>query len=108
MRCITRRPDALARAACASTKIVAGDALVPRSLEAALAGVKVAYYLIHSMGTSGDFEDLDRRAATNFAAAARAAGLEQIVYLGGLGSGGASRRTSRAARRWATSCAARE
>jgi uncharacterized protein YbjT (DUF2867 family) len=44
----------------------------------------VAYYLVHSMGSSGGFEDEDRRAARNFGAAARAAGVRRIVYLGGL------------------------
>jgi uncharacterized protein YbjT (DUF2867 family) len=51
-------------------------------------GVQDAYYLVHSMGGAGEFADLDRRAATNFAAAATRAGLERIVYLGGLGNGG--------------------
>jgi uncharacterized protein YbjT (DUF2867 family) len=37
------------------------------------------------MGGGGDFEELDRRAALNFADASRAAGVSQIVYLGGLG-----------------------
>jgi hypothetical protein len=48
-------------------------------------GVHTAYYLIHSMGKRGDFEALDRVAATNFAATARDAGVSQIVYPGGLG-----------------------
>jgi uncharacterized protein YbjT (DUF2867 family) len=87
VRCMTRRPEALAGTVCPSTTIVAGDALAPASLGDALAGVKTAYYLVHSMGGSGDFEDLDRRAATNFGAAAREAGVDQIIYLGGLGSG---------------------
>jgi uncharacterized protein YbjT (DUF2867 family) len=51
-------------------------------------GVHAAYYLIHSMGTRGDnFEALDRAAATNFAVAARRAGVGRIIYLGGLGDG---------------------
>jgi uncharacterized protein YbjT (DUF2867 family) len=48
-------------------------------------GVHTAYYLIHSMGSNGDFELEDRQAAQNFAAAARAAGVQKIIYLGGLG-----------------------
>jgi uncharacterized protein YbjT (DUF2867 family) len=48
-------------------------------------GVKTAYYLVHSMAAPGDFEDLDRRAATNFAEAAHAAGVTRIIYLGGGG-----------------------
>ena len=50
-------------------------------------GVHTAYYLVHSMGAAGDFQELDRRAATNFADAARDAGVARIIYLGGLGSG---------------------
>jgi uncharacterized protein YbjT (DUF2867 family) len=50
--------------------------------------VDTAYYLIHSLNASGDFESLDRTAAQNFADAARVAGVRRIVYLGGLGGGG--------------------
>ena len=50
-------------------------------------GVHTAYYLVHSMGSSGKFEDEDRQAAQNFADAARAAGVHRIIYLGGLGEG---------------------
>ena len=85
VRCLTRRPEVLAQGLHSSTTVVEGDALAPASLGAALAGVKLAYYLVHSMAARGNFEDLDRRAAANFAAAAREAGVSQIVYLGGLG-----------------------
>jgi uncharacterized protein YbjT (DUF2867 family) len=51
----------------------------------ALQGVQAAYYLVHSMGTHGDFEENDRKAASNFAAAAKESGVERIIYLGGLG-----------------------
>ena len=87
VRCLTRRADVLARNASASTTVVAGDALAPETLRAPLAGVKLAYYLVHSMAAGAEFETLDRRAAGNFAAAARAAGVSQIVYLGALGAG---------------------
>ena len=83
VRCLTRRPEVLAQSRLASsTSVVEGDALAAASLADALAGVTVAYYLVHSMAARGDFESLDRRAATNFAAAARKAGVSQIVYLG--------------------------
>ena len=59
--------------------------LDPASLAAALSGVETAYYLVHSMGGVGSFEDKDREAAQNFANAAKAAGLKRIIYLGGLG-----------------------
>ncbi len=51
---------------------------------AALAGVHTAYYLVHSMSAGQGFAQLDLRAAENFAAAAAAAGVRHIVYLGGL------------------------
>lgn len=63
---------------------VVADATDGRSLDAALEGVDVAYYLVHSLGST-DFEALDRRAAENLARAAERRGLRQIVYLGGLG-----------------------
>ena len=63
---------------------VAADALDPDSLRAALDGVDVAYYLVHSLGHA-DFGERDRRAAGNVAAEAARAGVEQIVFLGGLG-----------------------
>jgi nucleoside-diphosphate-sugar epimerase len=63
------------------------DALTGTGLEPALEGVEVAYYLIHSMEPTRDaatsFAERDRRAAENFAAAARRAGVARIVYLGG-------------------------
>jgi uncharacterized protein YbjT (DUF2867 family) len=68
---------------------VAGDLVRDEGLEAALDGVETAYYLVHSMerpGASGDgdFGSRDRLAARNFATAAAAAGVERIVYLGGI------------------------
>ncbi|MBD3161112.1 MAG: DUF2867 domain-containing protein [Candidatus Eisenbacteria bacterium] len=85
VRCLARRPAVLRGRVAPETEIAAGDLLDPDSLTGAFAGVGAAFYLVHSMGTSGSFEDLDRAAARNFAAAARSAGVERIVYLGGLG-----------------------
>ena len=85
LRCLARRPDSLRSKAAASTEIVAGDVLDCASLDAALRGVRIAYYLVHSMGSAGSFVENDRRAAHNFAAAAKAAGVAGIIYLGGLG-----------------------
>ncbi len=67
---------------------VQGDVLDAESLDAALSGIHTAYYLIHSMSTSGDFRERDRRAAANFGAAAAERGVRQIIYLGGLGDPG--------------------
>ena len=64
---------------------VRGDVEDAKSVERALEGAEVAYYLVHSLGTTG-FEDRERRSAENVARAAERAGLRQIVYLGGLGA----------------------
>ena len=86
VRCMTRRPQALAGRAGPRTSVVRGDCLDPTSLQDALAGIDTACYLVHSMGGTADFEAQDRAAACNFGAAARAAGVRRIVYVGGLGS----------------------
>jgi uncharacterized protein YbjT (DUF2867 family) len=65
-------------------RVVEGDLLDPGSFGAAL-DVDAAYYLVHSMRAGGDFETRDRRAARNFVDAASIAGVERVVYLGGLG-----------------------
>jgi uncharacterized protein YbjT (DUF2867 family) len=65
-------------------ELVEADALRPDSLPGALAGVDIAYYLVHSMAAGPDFGRLDLQAAENFAAAAEQAGVRRIVYLGGL------------------------
>jgi len=85
LRCLTRRPELLRNRVGPHTEVVEGDVLDRGSLDTALRGIHTAYYLVHSMGGGGDFEQLDRRAAINFAEAARAARVAQIVYLGGLG-----------------------
>lgn len=64
--------------------LVQADALAPETLPAALAGVDVAYYLVHSMAAGRNFGQIDLQAARNFAQAAAAAGVRRIVYLGGL------------------------
>lgn len=83
VRCLARRPDSVK--AGPATEVVAGDVLDRPSLGAALSGVRTAYYLVHSMGATGSFEQADRQAALNFGDAAKAAGVERIIYLGGLG-----------------------
>jgi uncharacterized protein YbjT (DUF2867 family) len=60
------------------------DLLQPETLPQALAGVQVAYYLVHSMGSGdADFREHERRSAEAFVNAAAHAGVERIVYLGG-------------------------
>ena len=67
-----------------TVEVVEADALAAGTLPAALEGVDVAYYLVHSMAAGPDFPRLDRVAAENFRAAAERAGVRRIVYLGGL------------------------
>jgi uncharacterized protein YbjT (DUF2867 family) len=62
-----------------------GDVLHPESLKPALAGVRAAYYLIHSMRGNPDFHQRDLTAARNFSAVAQAQNVQQLIYLGGLG-----------------------
>ena len=85
LRCLARNPDKLRPLVGTSTQVVRGDVLDPGSLDGALQGVHTAYYLVHLMSGSKDFEKEDRQAATNFAQAATKAGVRRIVYLGGLG-----------------------
>lgn len=87
VRCLARRPEALRTAAASGAQIVRGDVLDPASVRAAMTGVDTAYYLVHSMGSAGSFEEEDRTAARVFGDAAREAGVRRIVYLGGLGRG---------------------
>ena len=72
-----------------AVEVVRGDALTGAGLAAALDGVQVAYYLIHSMeparnASPAPFAQRERIAAENFATAATVAGVDRIVYLGGL------------------------
>lgn len=85
VRCLARHPERLSSRVPAGVEVVPGDVLDPASLAAAMRGVDAAYYLVHSMGTTGDFEKQDRVAADHFATAAAAAGVRRIIYLGGLG-----------------------
>lgn len=85
VRCLARDRSRLAGRVDPGVEVVEGDVLEPGSLAAALRGVSAAFYLIHSMGDAEDFEARERRGAENFARAAREAGVERIVYLGGLG-----------------------
>ncbi|GAA3291077.1 NAD(P)H-binding protein [Dactylosporangium vinaceum] len=83
VRAMTRRPEQYT----GEGEPVAGDVMDPDSLRQAMAGVDIAYYLVHSL-SSDDFVARDAAAARNFTAAAAEAGVERIVYLGGLGADG--------------------
>jgi len=81
---LSRAPDLVRSPA----PVLLGDASTGAGLSAALDGVEVAYYLIHSMERASEmqsqFAQRDRHAAEAFAAAATAAGVRRIVYLGGI------------------------
>ena len=85
LRCLCRRPEVLASRTAPTTEVIHADVLDPESVSASLEGVDTAFYLIHTMGGSGGFEQKDREGAANFAAAARDQGLRRIIYLGALG-----------------------
>lgn len=87
VRCLARRPEFLRSRTGTRTEIIRGDVFDAASLEIALQGVHTAYYLVHSLASSGSFEDNDRVAARTFAAAACSAHIQRIIYLGGLGEG---------------------
>lgn len=65
--------------------VVEGDLLEPDSLSAEAVAADAAYYLVHSMRAGSDFAKRDRLAARNFVDLANRAGIDRIVYLGGLG-----------------------
>ncbi len=83
VRAMTRRPERYTGAG----KPVGADVADAGSLRSALAGVDVAYYLVHALGST-DFEQRDSAAARRFGAIAADCGVERIVYLGGLGDEG--------------------
>lgn len=89
VRALSRNPDGVEPRP--GLEAVEGDLLTGAGLRAALDGCRVAYYLVHSMEASSgpdDFRLRDRRAATAFAAAAAEAGVERVVYLGGIAPAG--------------------
>ncbi len=86
VRVLVRDPERLAgRAWLPRVEVARGDVLRPETLAPAMRGVRVAYYLVHSMGDTARFHERDVVAAARFGEAARAAGVRRIVYLGGLG-----------------------
>lgn len=85
LRCLARRPEFLRSRVAPSTEVVHGDVLDSAGLAPAFEGVTTAFYLVHSMGSSGSFEEKDRAAARCFGDAARHAGVKRIIYVGGLG-----------------------
>jgi uncharacterized protein YbjT (DUF2867 family) len=87
VRCLARQPESLKPKTAPSTEIVQGDLLNPDSLSRAMTGIETTFYLVHSMGSRGAFEEKEKLSAVHFASAARKAGVKKIVYLGGLSHG---------------------
>jgi len=73
----------------ADVRVVRADLMVAEDVGEAVRDIDVLYYLVHAMGTPGDFEAAERAASTTVATAAAAAGVSRIVYLGGLHPDGA-------------------
>lgn len=92
VRCLARAPEKLASrewAAHPNAEIRRSDLADRASLARDLEGCTAAYYLVHSMTSAGaEYAEQDRQLALAFAEAARAAGVERILYLGGLGETG--------------------
>ena len=85
LRLMVRNRKSISTNGSERAEIVEADTFDPASLERAMEGVDVAYYLIHSMASGDDYREKDRKSAENFRDAAIAAGVKQIIYLGGLG-----------------------
>lgn len=85
VRCLVRDPARLqGRPWQRAVEIVRGNVMEPESLDAAMAGVAIAFYLVHSLAQGQDFHATDIVGAANFGNAARNAGITRIIYLGGL------------------------
>jgi uncharacterized protein YbjT (DUF2867 family) len=85
VRCLARNPDKLrARPWFWQVEVVAGDVTRAESLHHAMSGVSAAYYLIHSMAAGHGYHRIDLESARNFAGAAKKAGVDHIIYVGGL------------------------
>ena len=91
VRGFARSPERVAASGIALDELVVGDVTTGAGLDEALDGIDVAYYLIHSMegAAAGAFAERERDSARGFAAAATAAGVRRIVYLGGIVPGDA-------------------
>jgi uncharacterized protein YbjT (DUF2867 family) len=85
IRCLARDPTPMKRYSWRSdVEIIAGDVLKPDTLVPAMQSVSAAYYLVHSMSAGSDFHQRDLIAAHNFGTTAQNAGVERIIFLGGL------------------------
>jgi len=85
VRVLGRRPSALRELSALGADAVVADVADGAAVRRGLEGIDVAYYLVHAMGGRGDFAARDRQGAQTFSQAAAEAGVQRIIYLGGLG-----------------------
>lgn len=86
VRCLVRRASKLEGVPWRDrVEVIEGDVVAGAGLHEAFSGADGAFYLVHGMGSKGDFRERDRAAAHTFGRHALAAGLSRIVYLGGMG-----------------------
>ena len=93
VRCLTRRVDG-ARKRQPGLDWVEGDVAEEAACAAALDGCRAALYLVHGIGEGADYHRHEVTAAETFSRAAAAAGVERIVYLGGVAPSGAGSRSA--------------
>ena len=96
VRCLVRDPGSewareLAELGC---ELAVADLTRPAGIAEALAGVRIAYFRVHMMGDDDDYPAIERAAAGRFARLAREAGVERVIYLGGLGEEATSKHLS--------------
>ncbi|MDD2266693.1 SDR family oxidoreductase [Sulfuricurvum sp.] len=84
LRLMVRNANSLSSSVQEHAQIVTADVLNPASLDDALRGIDVAYYLIHGLN-HGNFREIDRQSAQNFVDACVRQNVKTIIYLGGLG-----------------------
>ena len=96
VRCLVRDPEDEAAQALAALgcEIAVADLTRPSGIADALEGVRYAYFLVHMIGGGEDYPAIERAAAARFGRLAREAGVERIIYLGGLGDDAASKHLS--------------
>ena len=87
VRAVVRRPEYF-RGRLEGVEVVQGDLLEGESLKGIFDGIEVAYYLVHLLGAKeGEFEELEMRAAKNFAESLKGTGVKKVIYLGGIARG---------------------
>lgn len=88
LRALSRDRERAAETLDSRVEIVEGNVLDAATLDGVFEGVDIVYYLVHSMSAGGQYEQRDRQGADNVAGAASDAGVDRLIYLGGLGETG--------------------